>query len=333
MALLSAYGFDDCANSNDLTYLGFTNIQRTLFAQGTGKFNGNSLTVNNATSQGGLVPVNLPASGNRGIGFYCKVTSNNVAYFGANGASSATSFASLSISTSFIVIMNGVSSAQPVVTVASTIFADAAYHWVEWCVIGGDIVVFVDDLEVLRTPLSNSVFPTQYFYMTSSSSGLFSMDDIISWDASGTAFNTFPIHPQRISYLDPDGIGDSSQFTISGGGATNWESVKKNSYTGSLSQYVTALAVGVTDLYTFTNLPYNPYRVNAIQFKVFAQESGSSSSPLDLQAKSGATQGSVGVVDLPVGANRVLSKFSYTQPAGGAWTFAAVNAAQFGIKS
>lgn len=95
---------------------------------------------------------------------------------------------------------------------------------------------------------------------TNNNSGyLMSFDDFIVWDNTGSAFNTFPRGPKRITTLNPTGAGSSTQFTPSNG--SNY-SVAAQAWGGSST--LTATASGQTDLYTTAGIAYSPSVVDGV---------------------------------------------------------------------
>lgn len=341
MALITAFGFDDCSSANDFAALGLSS--NFIFSAGAGKYGGAALgAVPSNSTTPSFIPIWNDVSGNRGIAMHLQIplgnSATNNARFSRIGYTNnpANSGVFLEVSTTQIIIWSGSTSPTALVTLNTPIFADGNYHWLEYTIQGADLVVYVDDLEVIRTPASGITMPAGvvHFYMVLTISQAIrpTIDDFISWNAGGSNFNTFPIHPQRISLIRPNAAGLYAQWTPTGT-ANNWAAVYKTTYSGTLTQYVTAPTAGLKDLYEYTDLAYIPWKINAVMSKVFAQDNGSVTSNLNLTARVGTTEGVLGTVALPVGSNRVLSAISYNDPLGNPWTGSNVNAAQFGLTS
>jgi hypothetical protein len=80
-------------------------------------------------------------------------------------------------------------------------------------------------------------------------------DDMVWWDNLGTSLNSFPIGPQRIATLLPDGPGTTTQFTASA--ATNWQSLTGAGAFGGTGNLGTSTPL--LDYVRVSDLPWAPF--------------------------------------------------------------------------
>ena len=155
-------------------------------------------------------------------------------------------------------------------------------------------------------------------------------DDVILWDLSGMAFNTFPLGARRIACLNPNAAGESMQFTPSAG--ANYSCVSQ-AYSGS--SYVADAASGNTDHYGTAGLTYTPASaINAVVVNMYALNlSGDGTKSLTPKLRFGATPA------VARGTSRTLTdslanyQSTFHQDASPLnWTATTVNAPQPGIR-
>ncbi|TCG08386.1 hypothetical protein BZM27_12700 [Paraburkholderia steynii] len=151
-------------------------------------------------------------------------------------------------------------------------------------------------------------------------------DDVICWDDQGTTFNTFPLGPQRISTLQPNAAGDSTQFTPSTG--ANYACVNAG-YGGTNS--VSDSSTGNIDLYQMADLVYSPATVKAVVGNYYGGNPGTGTANLIPKVKSGGTVATGTTRALPIGSNAGYQQFWPLDPSSAAWTVANVNAIQIGM--
>lgn len=214
---------------------------------------------------------------------------------------------------------------------------DNNWHWFEAKVVlntaaSGSVTVYLDGtLELSLTSLAtiSSGTPSSVAIGSISNGAAVSFDDVIVWDTSGAAFNSFPLGARRIACLNPNAAGVSTQFTPSSG--SNYSCVSQG-YSGAA--YVADAGTGNMDLYATPGLTYTPASViNAVVVNAYAiNPAGDGSKSLTPKLRSGATPA------VASGTSRTLSGVlaNYQNPfyqdaTATNWTATTVNAAQPGI--
>lgn len=214
---------------------------------------------------------------------------------------------------------------------------DGLYHFIEIQIVfattaTGSVKVYVDgnlDLSLTGLITVASGTPTGQINIGSAANGQATSvtcfyDDLIVWDSTGTAFNTFPIGPQRITLHSPNGAGSSTQFTPSAN--ANWQCVSQV-YTGTAN--VSDATTGKVDLYAVPTLPWSPTTVNAVVMNTYANNPGGGGNVLKAQVKSSAVAAGAPIT-LPIALANFQTPF-YTDSNSAAWTAASVNSMQIGI--
>lgn len=221
---------------------------------------------------------------------------------------------------------------------------DGNYHWIEIQYVfntaaTGSVQVYVDgvlDINVSSVATVISGTPTGGVGVGSvinSSGGAVlttTYDDIIFWDNTGSAFNTFPLGQQRISTLVPSAAGDLTQFTPSTG--SNF-SVAAQAYAGSAT--LTASAAGETDLYDTAGLgSFAPTTINAVVVNSYAEDpSAGGLSTVAGKVKSSGTVVSGAASPILTSTLQTYQDAFYADSTGAAWIPSSVNAAQIGMGS
>lgn len=110
------------------------------------------------------------------------------------------------------------------------------------------------------------------------------------------------------------------------GALNNWESVALNPSVGNLS-YVSASTAGLSDLYSFANLPTNIQKVYAVGVKGAAALSVAGTHTIDLLTKSGSTTsaGSTASIELTTSYASYVSYFDTDPNTSTNWTVSGVN--------
>lgn len=219
---------------------------------------------------------------------------------------------------------------------------DGNWHWVEFSTIisttAGLLGAYVDGVQDINfsgvTALNSGYVPTAVSSITiypgkhaTANGGSGFIDDFIMYDGTGSSMNSFPLGPQRISLLEPNGAGDSAQFTPSTG--NNYAAV--NSGYANSTTFVSDASTGNVDLYAMGDMSYNPATINAVVANYYGQNSGTGTSTLNPKIKTSSTVATNSGITLNVGANKGYQSAFYTDAGSSAWTETSVNAMQMGM--
>ena len=114
---------------------------------------------------------------------------------------------------------------------------------------------------------------------------------------------------------------------------SNWQAISQNPSQGSLS-YTYDATVGHQDNYNFPPLSVTPTNIYATAIKVSVSKSDAGAKTLSVRQKSGATDSSgSGGIQAPGTSYAWITSLFPTDPnTGAAWTLAALNAAQAGLR-
>ncbi len=222
--------------------------------------------------------------------------------------------------------------------IGTTNVCDGNWHWIEMQIVfsttaSGSMTVVVDGVQEIHVTNVTTVVSTpdgSVGISCGSNNGGFEcanwFDDIIVWDNTGTAFNSFPIGQQRITTINPSAPGGSTQFTSSSG--SNY-AVASQPYSGT--QTLTATTTGQTDLYaTFGMGAFDPATINAVVCNVYASNPGGAGSfTVSPKVESNGTTVSGPSLPLTTVGQTVQGVF-YTDSTNAAWTATSVNNAQIG---
>lgn len=221
--------------------------------------------------------------------------------------------------------------------------SDGNWHWVEVSILfstsSGVFTVKIDGVTDINfsgvTMTAGATLNGSFGLYNTSNNGAgtnsAAYDDVIVWDSTGSAYNTYPLGAKRIGTVNPNGAGASTQFTPSTG--SNW-SCTSQAYSGSA--FVSDAATGNTDLYTTGGLGFTPPTNGTIGPFVVnhysVNPSGDGTKNLAGKLRSGSTPATA------TGTSRNLTAIAttyqdayYVDGASAAWTTANVNSAQIGI--
>lgn len=152
-------------------------------------------------------------------------------------------------------------------------------------------------------------------------------DDLYVCNGAGSAFNDF-LGDVRVQTIYPTGAGNSTGLTPSTG--SNWDAV--NDPTANITDYVSSAVAATKDTYAFGDVT-SGYTALAAQSVLYGSkaEAGGSRSMIPV-IRSGGTDYDGTAKVLPTGF--IMHRSIYeTNPNGAvAWTSAAMNAAEFGVK-
>lgn len=349
MALLFCDSFDAYAAKADITAkwsLGTNGSAWTAygsFSASGGKFGGGSINIAGTSGNSNAQILAAPVSYTYSAGYTLCVAA--YVKFGAT-PSGSTGFLSLlptsatvgtlGLNSSGQLIFYPLGTGSPNATSGTRNLADNAWHWIEAKIVlntatAGSVTAYVDgtlELSIPSVATISSGTPNGFALGTLSFQNTY-FDDVIVWDTSGAAFNTFPLGPRRIACLNPNAAGASTQFTPSAG--ANYSCVSQ-AYSGAA--YVADAATGNTDLYGTAGLTYTPASViNAVMVNVYAiNPAGDGTKSIIPKLRSGATP------SIASGTSRTLSGMlaNYQSPfyqdaSATNWTATTVNAAQPGI--
>jgi hypothetical protein len=223
---------------------------------------------------------------------------------------------------------------------------DGVWHWMEVQVVFaqtavGAVAIYIDgrlDIQMTGIPTKSSSRPLfgHVGFGAGANNGSLNCttyyDDFMVWDNTGTAFNTFPIGQKRIYSGDPNGAGNSSQFTPLSG--SNYAAASQSwNAAGAGTNSLTAVAASQTDLYLVNALKgATPSQIDALVVNASANNPGAGVRSLINAASSG------GIV-VPGRTNQLLSTLKtfqqpfYQDSSSRAWTPTSINSVQIGAAS
>jgi hypothetical protein len=353
MALLMNDGFDSYSVTSDLLLGKWNNNGGAVISTTGGRFGGGAMQIGSTNSITGILSKSygLTTTNPLYFGFWFKQGSG-IPTYGAGGTNAAgfclpnstsySSMISVQANTGYAQIME---LGGGVIGTTSVNICDNNWHWIEMAytfasTATGSAKLYIDGVQLLN--LTNIVTMSASNVTLSGYIGLYNMlngnigspsvtayyDDVLVWDNTGTAFNTFPLGPQRISTLKPNADGDLTQFTPSTAG-THYNMVN-GGYTSANN--ISDTGTGNTDLYKFPSLPYTPATVNAVIGHYYGQNPGTGSANLIPQLKTGTTTVSGSTDPLANATNKLFQQNWYTDATGAAWTANSVNSMQIGLK-
>lgn len=201
------------------------------------------------------------------------------------------------------------------------------YKWLEVSYRNGSIVLSNDGVTVGTYTGAYTALATT-LRLANGGAGLpdLDVDDFLSWDNSGSYFNTYGLTPRRIQTLRPTANGDVNAWAPLG--ASNWQSVDATSWVGGAG--VVSTSNGQEDLYAFEDLVYIPAEINAVVIKTRAVNNGVGVASMQHVARNLADVEALGTSTVVPMTVAPLRSVMYRDPANVAWTGTEVNNAQFG---
>jgi hypothetical protein len=156
-------------------------------------------------------------------------------------------------------------------------------------------------------------------------------DDVIIYDANGSTWNDF-MGPRYISTLIPDGAGNYSQWTRSGG-AANYETVDDAEYNSDTS-YIETSTLNNIDTYTFGNLDASVNAVDAVFLNTVAKKSAGDNfrTVAPLIRISSTDYEAAYPITMPDAYINTKKLYMDSPATATAWTPSEINGAEFGIK-
>lgn len=220
-----------------------------------------------------------------------------------------------------------------ILATGTTILLSGSYYYVELELVvdsvAGSAKLWVDgvlqfSIAGVNTQQGASNLVT-HIRMTGFNSGLSRFSDMYVKDTTGN------LGERRVLLLTPNGDGTYSEFTPSAA-APHFSLINLIPPTGDAS-YVGSNTPGQRDTYTFTDLPFNPAQINALQLSLYARKTDAGARKLATFVRSGGVDNPG--VDQPITSTYEdfwLQIYETNPTTAAPWTFAGVNAAEFGVE-
>lgn len=334
MALIFCDGFDSYGSAADFGDK-WSLVSNSQFNATAGRFGGGAAQLLYSGALAKYLPAPYAAGSTFGAGFWFQGPNNGATPIFITRSGGGATSTLLSITASGQVALNAVGGST-LITGSVNVF-DGQWHWIEFWMTAqtattGSAQLWVDGISqgsvsAVATAVSGALPIAGVGPWGNSNYTVGWFDDVIVWDNTGTAFNTAPIGPQRITTLNPSADGDFLQFTPSTG--TTHFSCVNGAYSGTT--YVSDTGTGNTDLYKYPSLAYSPTSVKAVVANYFCQDPGTVSANLIAKIKTSGTVAAGATFVLPLGTNKLYQNPFYTDASGAAWTASSVNAMQLGM--
>lgn len=292
------------------------------------------------SSDGDYVGKNIPNTTTFYIGFALNVRN-------APGGNYASLFALVDSSTTQVNLLYNNSgrfwftrNGTTIGTMSALPFSFLTWHWIQ-CKVVIDPAAGIIELKVdgnffiqasgLNTRATGNSYATQFRFgdpggIVSNSKWL---DDLWVFDGEGSQNNTYPSGDRKIICKLPSANGTLNQWTPNGA-ASNYLCVTETPPNDDTS-YVGDATVGDQDRYTFPAI--SAASVDAVAVNLRAEKDDANTRSLRAVVKSGATVADNGTdFPMPQGYDYFQGIFETDPNTGSAWTVAAVNAAEFGVK-
>lgn len=200
----------------------------------------------------------------------------------------------------------------------------------------GSVVLRLNNEEILNVTGVNTVGssaftrPGMIGFGNSGDSVKTEVDDIYICDDQGSSHNDF-LGDGAVRRLNPNAVGDFSQFTNSGGG-DNYQDVDETDPDGDTT-YVESRVAGQKDTYNFQDITDDPASISSVTVKSFVKKTDAGARTFVHVARSSSTELDSAVIYPSAVTYRYMASQFPTDPAtSAAWTKAGLNAAQFGFK-
>jgi hypothetical protein len=331
MALVHADGFDRYSpgtvdstrigrrGSKIAVYFESSNVnsnQLTIVA-GNGRFGGNSARFETGTEGGVNYSVEFSGSASKvRVGFW-----HIFAAGGSNSGSTGASFGSLpSLQDSTPTYLLALQNATFQVIVAGSLLTTLTANVWRWVEIEHNsststAVLYIDGLLIGSvggvTRTSNFISVGCSGFLSVGSGTRF--DDIVWWDNLGPSLNSFPIGPQRIATLVPDGPGTTTQFVPST--ATNWQSLLGAGAFGGTGNLGTTKPL--LDYVRVSDLPWAPFSGSGAVAFAALTDVGQPGTSLKPRLSLGGTEYIGDAIPLPVFQSEIHAAPASSGSAGG----------------
>lgn len=337
MAIVFMEGFDFYNSSQGLLGAAsrwtFTTTSTGLITVSAGRFGGQRLYLD---GQDGKIEAAWPtpiSQGSFGFAYNCNLGGQNGATPTFSVLTGGTQQCGVNVrSDGLIAAMRGttqvVNSVVPVIQLNTWHYIELEFEIAD---VGGRLTVYVDGAQVctFSGDTANSGTTANGVFMNSGASGFGRLgyyDDIYISDSSTR------LGECRIETLRPS--ADASPLTLTpNSGAVHYDRV--NATVAQSVTYNQGVAVGLEDRYDLSNLSSIPATVHAIQLGVVANKTDANAKAIALSADDGTTVYYSGQIPLGASAtilNNTNRKLLNTNPSGGAWTGAIVNALKAGVR-
>ncbi len=178
---------------------------------------------------------------------------------------------------------------------------------------------------------TKTVFDTVAFYGSSGVVEDAYIDDLYVCNGAGSVNNSF-LGDTRVRCLLPSGNGNSSQLLGSDADSTD-NYLLVDEATPSTADYVGSGTTDQKDTYTFGDLPDASGTIHGVQVSALATKTDAGARNLAIVTRSDGVDYDGSDVALALGSNAYVQQVRETDPdTAAAWTIAAVNAAEFGVK-
>ena len=196
----------------------------------------------------------------------------------------------------------------------------------------GEVIVRIDECEVARVSGVNTISSgittfNQVAIGRDSTDAQVVYDDFYVLDDKGASNNDF-LGPIQVQTLRPNGTGQVSQWTAVGGTATF--STVSEMVADDDNTYARASTLGNKDLYDVSSLVAGVTNVFGVMVVSDIKKETAGSNSIRLITRVSTTEASSAAKTVDTGYKFVSHLFE-TQPAGGAWTPAAVSAMEIGL--
>lgn len=202
--------------------------------------------------------------------------------------------------------------------------------------LGGLVQIRMNEEEIFNvsgvttaSTVSGDLRPSMIIIGGSGNGARIEVDDLYICDDQGAIHNDF-LGDNVIARLNPNGVGNSSQFTVLTG-PSNYQDVDEDDPDSDTS-YVQSKTVGQKDTYAFQDITSDPVTIECVATKSFVKKTDGGSRTFVHVARSGGVEGDSATL-YPGGTYRFMQSIFPLDPnTSAAWTKAGVNAAEYGFK-
>jgi len=332
MALLFCDGFDDGPITNKWTGTGLTTV--------AGR-HGNAGQVAGGASPN-MFRVVAPSAATIILGFALRVSGGDLPLVSLRSDGVVTDHLTITVTVGGTLDLRRGGTGGTVVASSSAPITVNAWHYIEIKATiadaGGTCEVRIDGVTRLSytgdtrnggtsTLIDGVYFPNGSGFQTNTRA----IDDLYICDGLGSMNNNF-LGDIKIETLYPNADGTNSQLMGSDANQVNNYLLVDEAGTPSTADYVSSGVVTDKDTYNFTSLVTATGPVKAVQINNYANKTDAGSRSIKALAISGASTATGAVKPLQTTYNAHLQIQETDPNGGGAWTIAAVNAAEFGVE-
>jgi hypothetical protein len=223
-----------------------------------------------------------------------------------------------------------------IATSVTTDINDGNWHYIEVKVkchdSTGTVEVRVGGVSVITATGLDTKDGTQAYYnfvdfIGDSFNRIYLLDDLYICDGTGAVNNDF-LGNKKVTTIQPDGAGDSTQLTPSAG--NNYNCVDE-AICNDDTDYVESATTDHTDLYNYAAVALS--NISGLQINTDCRETDATTFGIHAMCKSGATTDEAASVVIGTTNYVTKTKVHEVDPnTSAAWTDTNVSAAQFGVK-